>query len=287
MRDLVSALRLIRLPNTLTAFADVMAGAAVAGVDPLSPRVLLAGVGSAALYGGGIALNDVLDIEKDRRSSPDRVLPSGALAKTTAGVIAAALLLVGVATGLTGELPHILVTVALVATIIVYDTLPEGRRLLGSLVMGSCRALNIARSMTLATTSMAQPEEWIVACTHCGLILLVTLVSTFESRPRRDLTYKLVVAAMLLPYLVPALTADAALFPYMLAVGVALGSWVTLPGWAGDGRPIAVVKRAIFTLVLFDALYAAAAGRHEAAAVMVGLLPAIYLLAKALGQKGS
>ena len=61
---LVAALRLVRLPNTLTAAADVIAGAAIVGVDPLSPPVLLAAVGSAFLYAGGMALNDLLDVEK-------------------------------------------------------------------------------------------------------------------------------------------------------------------------------------------------------------------------------
>ena len=60
-----------------TAIADVVAGGALAAAPLLSDRLWIPALGSAALYAGGVALNDAFDVEKDRRLHPDRVLPSG------------------------------------------------------------------------------------------------------------------------------------------------------------------------------------------------------------------
>ena len=285
MRDLVAALRLIRLPNTLTALADVMAGAAVAGVDPLSPRVLVAAGGSALLYGGGIALNDLLDLDKDKLSAPERVLPSGALAPRTAATLATLLLLGGALSALHGSAAHGAVTIALVVAILAYDLLPDGYRFSGAVVMGTCRGLNLARGMTLAAVPMTQPVEWIAASAHCALILLVTVVSTFEGTRRLGGAFRTALLLMPLPYLVPGLTAGGSMPALVLGAGV--GIWVSLPGWSPAPRPVEVVKRAIFTLVLFDALYALAADYHLAAVCLAALLPLIRLLARGLGQRGS
>src|SRR5262245_19490117 len=73
-------LHAVRLPNLFTAGADSLAGwlicggalAAVAGWGPLV-------LASMAFYAGGFALNDVFDLELDRRERPARPLPSGAI----------------------------------------------------------------------------------------------------------------------------------------------------------------------------------------------------------------
>ena len=118
----LAALRLVRLPNTLTAAADVIAGAAIVGLNPLAPPVLLAAAGSSLLYAGGMALNDLLDIDKDAVEAPDRVLPKGDLSVHAAGWIAVALLGVGAATALGTATAHFVVTLALLGAIILYDT---------------------------------------------------------------------------------------------------------------------------------------------------------------------
>lgn len=283
MRDFVAVLRLVRLPNTLTAAADVLAGAAIAGADPLRPDVILVAFGSALLYGGGIALNDLLDLEKDRSAAPDRVLPRGDLGPRTAGWIAALLMGTGAATAASGDVRHMVVTGGLVAAIVLYDVMPDGRRWVGSLVMGGCRALNLARGMTLAATPLALDPHALAATAHLVLILLVTVVSTFEGSPRRGAVWRTVLLLLPLPYLVPGALGSW----WALAGGVLLGVWVTLPGWSRDGRAVAVVKRAIFTLVVFDALYAVATERWLTALILVGFLPLIQVLAKAIGQRGS
>src|SRR5215213_5958422 len=60
-----AVLQLLRPANVATALADVLAGFALAGLGNRSalPWLLLA---TAALYAGGIVLNDVFDRELDR-----------------------------------------------------------------------------------------------------------------------------------------------------------------------------------------------------------------------------
>lgn len=283
MRDLVAVLRLVRLPNTVTAAADVLAGAAIVGIDPLRQDVLVCAIGSALLYAGGIALNDRLDLEKDRESAPHRVLPRGDLAPRTAGWLALLLMAGGAATAAVSDVRHMAMTGCLMVTIVLYDVMPERRRMVGSMAMGACRALNLLRGMTLATAPMALHPHGTVAAAHFLLIFLVTVVSTFEGTSRRGVAWRVALLLMPLPYLVPALLGSW----WALSGGVLLGAWVTMPGWSRGGRPVGVVKRAIFTLVVFDALYAIATENWLTAAILLAFLPLIQLLAKAIGQRGS
>src|SRR5262245_24632863 len=87
--------RLFRLPNVFTALADVAMGyffieRAIARLD-----VFLALLGaSACLYTAGMVLNDVYDLEIDRRERPSRPLPSGRISATWAKWLGYELLLV-------------------------------------------------------------------------------------------------------------------------------------------------------------------------------------------------
>jgi geranylgeranylglycerol-phosphate geranylgeranyltransferase len=96
-------LRLVRVGNTLTAFAGtVVGGLAAKGVGiPTAPTfwvlVLLASVSTACATAGGNVLNDVLDRETDRTNHPDRPLVTGEISPGAARTAAAALFLVGAA----------------------------------------------------------------------------------------------------------------------------------------------------------------------------------------------
>ncbi|MAG56887.1 MAG: hypothetical protein CMJ83_11390 [Planctomycetes bacterium] len=278
---IVAALRLVRLPNTLTAVADVLAGAAIVGVVPLQSAVLLPALGSALMYGGGVALNDLLDLEKDRTQNPERVLVRGDLSVAAAWVLALLLLAAGVATALAGSAEHRVVTLALLLAIVVYDALPDRFRYTGAAMMGSCRALNLMRGMTLGALG-ASPASWLPAEGHLWLVFMITVVSTFESSGSRGGAYRAALLLLPLPYLIPLATAV-----WTAPLSVALAVWVTRPGWMTPARPIVVVKRAVFTLVLFDALYALAAERWATAAVCAAFLPILLWLARAIGQRGS
>ena len=88
MVRLLDYLRLLRAANVFTALTDVMMGYACVqrGLVPLPP---LAGLlaASALLYLAGMVLNDVFDIDDDRRERPQRPLPAGRISLRTARIL--------------------------------------------------------------------------------------------------------------------------------------------------------------------------------------------------------
>ena len=75
---LLAWLQLMRLPNVFTAMADVAMGFLFThpSLEPLGVFCLLL-LSSSCLYTAGMVLNDVFDLEMDRRERPQRPLPSG------------------------------------------------------------------------------------------------------------------------------------------------------------------------------------------------------------------
>ena len=93
MGTLLAWIRLLRLPNHATAVADVLAGWLVVarprelGWPPVAAWLAI-GAG-LCLYAAGMVLNDVCDVDLDRRERPERPLPSGRIAVGTAALTAA------------------------------------------------------------------------------------------------------------------------------------------------------------------------------------------------------
>lgn len=89
--DLVAYLKLVRFPLVFTAIADSAAGYLCSTGGNVEAWVLgwLAGA-SAGLYLFGMALNDIADLERDRKLAPTRVLPSGRLSLAEARLAAGA-----------------------------------------------------------------------------------------------------------------------------------------------------------------------------------------------------
>ena len=281
-------LRLIRLPNTLSAVGDVLAGAALAGVELEDPRLWLAAVGSGLLYAGGIALNDLVDREEDAVHHPTRPLPAKEVLPSTAlrvGLIACGL---GLLSSATGSTTHILVSVGLLLSIVVYDLLPTRLDALGAPMMGLCRALNLARGMTLGVALSGMAE--VAICAHFLLIFLITWISSFEERGVRSTVLRLFLSALALCYLLPAAAVwreGGTTFPMLAILGAALAVAVTLPGFGPRPRPGLIVFRGVFTLVLVDALWALAAGRSEIALILALFLPGMRWIKEAIAQRGS
>lgn len=70
---LVAAIRILRPLNCLITFASVLLGGWL-GARGLSGSLLTAGVSAATITGAGNALNDIVDIRRDRVNRPDRPL---------------------------------------------------------------------------------------------------------------------------------------------------------------------------------------------------------------------
>lgn len=181
-------LRLVRLPLLPTALADSAAGYLLnlpAGAPPSWTILLLLAAASGGLYMGGMVLNDLMDLERDRRLHPSRPLPRGDVRPAGAAALFAALFAVGgVAGGLAAGRSG-WAAAALVAAIVLYNTWLKRWRLPGSVAMGACRGLNFFLGAAAVQGSpMAEPSAWIPALVLGTYVASVTWISTMEeTRP--------------------------------------------------------------------------------------------------------
>ena len=148
---------LLRVPNIFTAVADVTMGFlfthAAFGRGDAWVFALLVGA-SSALYGSGVVLNDVFDLEIDSRQRPHRPLPSGRISVASARWLGWELLLLGTALAwlaafLANDFRPGVVATLLAGCVVLYNGVVK-RTLLGPLAMGGCRALNVLLGMSVA-----------------------------------------------------------------------------------------------------------------------------------------
>ena len=181
MVGLLDYLRLLRAANVFTALTDVMMGYACVqrGLVPLLP---LAGLlaASALLYLAGMVLNDVFDIDDDRRERPQRPLPAGRISLRTARILGLTLLLAGLVAGwLTAVAVAPMgrsgfVVTLLAGCILLYDGGIKATPL-GPLLMGACRSLNVLLGASLGATGEAAdavltfPPHALVAAVGMGV----------------------------------------------------------------------------------------------------------------------
>jgi 4-hydroxybenzoate polyprenyltransferase len=214
-------LQLVRLPNLFTAAADSLAGWLLVRGSLEEPRRWLPLCGaSMAIYAGGIALNDVFDIEIDRAERPNRPLPSGRVSTSLAMVFGVLSLLAGVGLALLVSNPSAIVAIVLVCTVLLYDA--GGKRtFLGPEIMGACRGLNLLLGLSVAA-EFGGPSAWLAAGALAVFVAGLTIISRSEVESGRSSG---VIAGMVVQNL-----AIAGLFAVAMRAG-------TFPGASGD-RPI-------------------------------------------------
>ncbi|TWU37203.1 UbiA family prenyltransferase [Novipirellula artificiosorum] len=169
--------QLVRLPNVFTVVADVSAGFLLVarGADPVArwAVVLLAGI---SLYWAGMILNDVFDLEIDRKQRPTRPLVAGHICPKFAKWVGATLLVAGILlatlSGMVSPtdtaptwLPAIL-GIVLAGMILAYDG-PLKATPLAPAAMGMCRMLSflLGASPALILPAAGDPftDKYVVA----------------------------------------------------------------------------------------------------------------------------
>ena len=128
-----SYLQLMRLPNVFTAMADVAMGFLFVQSPAWTWHpwrdgwtLLLLIAASVALYTAGMVLNDVFDLELDRRQRSERPIPSGRVSLRAARRLGWNLLMLGVTLGIgaaffAGHAWPGVVAALLAANIVLYD----------------------------------------------------------------------------------------------------------------------------------------------------------------------
>lgn len=138
LRDLAE---LVRAPALLSVPGDLVAGGTAARVSP--HRTLGLVVASAALYSAGMAANDWADRELDAEERPERPIPEGRVAPSTALALAVGLTGAGLVVAAWAGGPRAAaVAVPLAGAVWTYDLVAKGTPA-GPAVMGACRTLNV------------------------------------------------------------------------------------------------------------------------------------------------
>lgn len=183
-------LQLMRPANWPTAIADILAGAAIAGLFQASEGVevqfkALNGIvlASVMLYAAGVVLNDYYDLETDRSERPERPLPSGRVSLKTACILGYGLLIGGVLISFVVSLSSGFIALALAGLILLYDRHTKHFQILGPLTMGGCRSLNLLLGMSVLSAGI-QPGFMLVPLVYIGAITLISQGEVFSNNKR-------------------------------------------------------------------------------------------------------
>ncbi|HEX4352190.1 MAG TPA: UbiA family prenyltransferase, partial [Polyangiales bacterium] len=169
-------LRLCRVPNVFTAFADAVAGIALAR-GAFQVRDLSLVFASGSLYLAGMVWNDYFDREVDARERPERPIPSGEVSPLMAAGLGVGLAALGLGLALAHGLASFAIALALVLAILAYDVwLKNGA--LGPAAMGVCRTLDVVLGLSAALPTHAWP--YALPCLLGLFTLLITRLSRFE-----------------------------------------------------------------------------------------------------------
>ncbi len=304
MGRLPDYLRLLRAPNVFTALADVMLGYACIqrGLAPLPPLVGLLAT-SALLYLAGMVLNDVFDIDVDRRERPQRPLPAERISLRAARHLGFALLAGGLAAGwLTATAVTPLgrsgwVASLLAGCILLYDAGIKATPV-GPLLMGACRGLNVllGASLTVADGAgdivLTFPAYVLVAAVGMGVYVAgVTWYARREAEASEGWHLAGAILVMLAgivclgllhrnlpPGFRPALPERWWLLMLaLLGLPIARRCVMTIADPTPE-RVQAAVKQCLLSIVIFDAAVTFVVGNwYDAVSVLSLLVPAVLL----------
>jgi 4-hydroxybenzoate polyprenyltransferase len=150
-------LQLLRAPNLFTVPGDPLAGFLLATAGRIDARLLLAIGASLCLYCHGLLLNDLADLEEDRRDRPNRPLPSGAANPRAVTGVAIILALLALLFCSIINLDSLVVGLALLISVLVYNRWCKKVPILGPINMGLCRGLSILLGAAAGTLDIFSP----------------------------------------------------------------------------------------------------------------------------------
>jgi 4-hydroxybenzoate polyprenyltransferase len=174
-------LRLARLPLVGTTVADIWAGHFAGAPGGGGAKILLLHGAAAALYCGGMTLNDAFDAEVDRAKHPERPIPAGLVGRGAAFAQGAVAIAIGLALAAAASPRHAAAAAALTAAILAYDGFLKRWAVPGAIAMGACRYLDVQLGAGFAAGA-APPAALALG----AYVAAVTFISTFEDRPGAD-----------------------------------------------------------------------------------------------------
>jgi 4-hydroxybenzoate polyprenyltransferase len=217
--DLSSVLALCRVSNLPTVWMNVLTAAALCGAElQLIPTLQLM-LSLSAFYCGGMALNDLFDLEWDTVHQPFRPIPAGRISVANARRIT--WLLFVLAFGLLGLAPKpgaLLPGLVLLALIVLYDRIHKE-------FAGAVFIMAGTRAMVFVVTSWALVGSvsaivFVVAGAQLLYTVLVTAVARHENTRQKSYGFPLIPRMIAGMSLLDGVALALILHPAWLAVGV-------------------------------------------------------------------
>jgi hypothetical protein len=133
------------------------------------------------IYAGGATFNDVFDAAFDARHRPERVIPRGVISLSSAAILAALEMLIGLALLVIVARASLGYALALAATILAYDWIHK--RWIGSVIlMAGCRVLLACTIATLPGHVFTTPFLGWVGALFVYIVVL-SLLARWEYKP--------------------------------------------------------------------------------------------------------
>ena len=282
---------LTRPANIITAIADILAGAAIAGIEISSihlmqfENLLLLMLSTIGLYGSGVVLNDAFDAELDKKERPERPIPTGLVSRTEAFAFGFTLMSLGIYSAFLFSTFSGVIAVIVALMILLYDGLAKHHIVFGPLVMGLCRGGNLLLGMSIIPGSIH--EFGFMALIPIIFIAAITLTSRGEVLGNNKLSLML---ALSLDFVVIGFLAGLGIYNVLdlLSMVAFLTFWAFLNIRAklaaiantGPENVKRAVKTGVISLIPLDASYAAGFGGFLFGMVVLALLPLSLFLAK-------
>jgi 4-hydroxybenzoate polyprenyltransferase len=294
LKKIRAYLELMRPANIVTAFADILAGFAVAGgvisfsgeATFFSPEglwwLLLSTFG---LYGGGVVFNDVFDAELDAKERPERAIPSGRVSKFQASLLGTFLHFIGVFAAFQVNLTAGIIAVVIVVLTIIYDAKAKHSVVFGPLFMGLCRGGNLLLGVSIIPSILL--ENWFLALIPVVYIASITLISRGEVSGGSKMNGYIAVG--MLTAVIISLLLFATFREYNLLTAIPfliLFAWMVIPAYLNAAiNPEALtiknaVKRGVLSLIFLNCVIAAGFSGIFLGLIVACLFPISVFLSK-------
>lgn len=270
-------LQLFRAPNLFTVPGDPLAGYLLAVHGSFNGAVLWALAASLSFYAAGLLMNDLADLEEDRRERPQRPLPGGAASPRAAWIVSFSLVAAGLAMCAFINGTALGVGALLAGAMAFYNFCAKRVAVLGALNMGLCRGLNVL--LGAAAAGFVLPPSISAACLTAVYIAAVTHLSRFETKPTAPTLAKilpllaLVAGPLFFPVRQPHV--NPATFFVFMAIPIAAGAAISVRLLRPECDPLPPAIGA-FIRVLLPLQAAFCAGSNTG---WIGGGPALLLLA--------
>ncbi|RCH53750.1 polyprenyltransferase [Mucilaginibacter hurinus] len=281
----------MRPANIVTSVADVLAGAAIAGVlttdlmlDAHLPSVAFLCFSTACLYGSGVVFNDVFDAELDKVERPERAIPSGMISIVQASVLGTVLLCAGIASAAAcGFIPAI-VAIAITVFALQYNRLTKHHPFFGPFNMGVCRGLNLLLGISVSAGALNQ--WYLLIIVPIVYIFSITMISRGEVNGAKIKNLYIAaglygIVAVVLAYFAFSHTrlTESAIFllAFLWMIYAPLIKAIKDPAAKNIGP---AVKGGVIALIMMDAVWAATFSTMYVAIAIACLLPLSLWLSK-------